>query len=79
MPDEVELYPWNASAVQLRQEQQLTEASLYQVLDEWGIRGRARRNLRELVMAMAAGIGDFERERAGKGKPTEADTEDEEE
>lgn len=60
----MELYAWNAIAVTLRNEIAAAHATAYDVLNEWGVFDRSRREWHvQQLMALEAGIATFERRR----------------
>lgn len=63
IPKRVTLYPWNTVAVRLKNEASWMEASIYQVLDEWGIYGWRRTQLKRMVCAVQEGIAEFEKDK----------------
>jgi len=65
----IELWQWNTIALDIRKEAKAAEASVYQVLDEWGITSVGmRRRLVKKALALQSGIDQYESERTSELK-----------
>jgi hypothetical protein len=75
LPKPEVLYPWNVTAPQVRSDSASLNASVFEVLDEYGIHGRWRSQVLAEIAVLEAEQADYLAEKRGSKAPDEPDDE----